>query len=278
MPEGNGFSLPGYTFVAWTDGTNDYTPGTTVIASGEAIIDYMLDYWKEGDNRVKEGYTYEFTTDDKDHTYIAHFRQGNVGNIVFDFGGERVNGADEKDNYKGAESKLFTHLNNIRSFTIPTNYTFFKSVDKDGKLNPNFYTLDHWTLKSDTTQHYELGKHYSFGTEGETITLVPVFRANPTNTENRSNAPIIRYDFGRKVHEYRGQTSGVIRNVCAPTINIGSNQKFFWTTQAYIETYESGKKYNYRRDIAMWCDTGTNGYIRNTDFDDWAAFGPNTTF
>ena len=107
---------------------------------------------------------------------------------------------------------------------------------------------------------------------------MPVFRANPTNTENRSNAPIIRYDFGRKVHEYRGQTSGVIRNVCAPTINIGSNQKFFWTTQAYIETYESGKKYNYRRDIAMWCDTGTNGYIRNTDFDDWAAFGPNTTF
>ncbi len=255
-----------------------FTPGTTVIASGEAIIDYMLDYWKEGDNRVKEGYTYEFQTDGKDHTYIAHFRQGNVGNIVFDFGGERVNGADEKDNYKGAESKLFTHLNNIRSFNIPTNYTFFKSVDKDGKLNPNFYTLDHWTLKSDTTQHYELGKHYSFGTEGETITLVPVFRANPTNTENRSNAPIIRYDFGRKVHEYRGQTSGVIRNVCAPTINIGSNQKFFWTTQAYIETYESGKKYNYRRDIAMWCDTGTNGYIRNTDFDDWAAFGPNTTF
>ncbi len=255
-----------------------FTPGTTVIASGEAIIDYMLDYWKEGDNRVKEGYTYEFQTDGKDHTYIAHFRQGNVGNIVFDFGGERVNGAEEKDNYKGAESKLFTHLNNIRSFNIPTNYTFFKSVDKDGKLNPNFYTLDHWTLKSDTTQHYELGKHYSFGTEGETITLVPVFRANPTNTENRSNAPIIRYDFGRKVHEYRGQTSGVIRNVCAPTINIGSNQKFFWTTQAYIETYESGKKYNYRRDIAMWCDTGTNGYIRNTDFDDWAAFGPNTTF
>lgn len=255
-----------------------FTPGTTVIASGEAIIDYMLDYWKEGDNRVKEGYTYEFQTDGKDHTYIAHFRQGNVGNIVFDFGGERVNGADEKDNYKGAESKLFTHLNNIRSFNIPTNYTFFKSVDKDGKLNPNFYTLDHWTLKSDTTQHYELGKHYSFGTEGETITLVPVFRANPTNTENRSNAPIIRYDFGRKVHEYRGQTSGVIRNVCAPTINIGSNQKFFWTTQAYIETYESGKKYNYRRDIAMWCDTGTNGYIRNTDFDDWATFGPNTTF
>lgn len=255
-----------------------FTPGTTVIASGEAIIDYMLDYWKEGDNRVKEGYTYEFQTDGKDHTYIAHFRQGNVGKIVFDFGGERVNGADEKDNYKGAESKLFTHLNNIRSFNIPTNYTFFKSVDKDGKLNPNFYTLDHWTLKSDTTQHYELGKHYSFGTEGETITLVPVFRANPTNTENRSNAPIIRYDFGRKVHEYRGQTSGVIRNVCAPTINIGSNQKFFWTTQAYIETYESGKKYNYRRDIAMWCDTGTNGYIRNTDFDDWAAFGPNTTF
>lgn len=255
-----------------------FTPGTTVIASGEAIIDYMLDYWKEGDNIVKEGYTYEFQTDGKDHTYIAHFRQGNVGNIVFDFGGERVNGADEKDNYKGAESKLFTHLNNIRSFNIPTNYTFFKSVDKDGKLNPNFYTLDHWTLKSDTTQHYELGKHYSFGTEGETITLVPVFRANPTNTENRSNAPIIRYDFGRKVHEYRGQTSGVIRNVCAPTINIGSNQKFFWTTQAYIETYESGKKYNYRRDIAMWCDTGTNGYIRNTDFDDWAAFGPNTTF
>ena len=255
-----------------------FTPGTTVIASGEAIIDYMLDYWKEGDNKVKEGYTYEFTTDDKDHTYTAHFREGNVGNIIFDFGGERVNGAAEKDNYKGAESKLFTHLKNIRSFTIATNYTFFKSVDKDGKLNPNFYTLDHWTLPSDTTQHYEFGKHYSFGTEDETITLVPVFRENPTNTENRSNAPIIRYDFGRKVHEYRGPTSGVLRNVCAPTINIGSNQKFFWTTQAYFETYESGKKYNYRRDIAMWCDTGANGYIRNTDFDDWAEFGPNTTF
>ena len=41
---------------------------------------------------------------------------------------------------------------------------------------------------------------------------------------------------------------------------------------------ESGKDYPHWRAAALWCQTGSKGFIRNTDLDNWCAIGPGTTF
>lgn len=92
---------------------------------------------------------------------------------------------------------------NVRTFTIPTNYTLFKNIKDNGTASEKEYTLKYWVKQGDdTNKHYELGNTYSFSTEGETITLSPVFEENSSTQGNRVNDPLIRYDFARKVKEY----------------------------------------------------------------------------
>ena len=117
----------------------------------------------------------------------------------------------------------------------------------------------------------------SFSKEGETINLVPVFEKNNATQENRTNNPVIRYDFARKVKEYYDPTAKETRKVCAQTVNIGKEQQVFWTTKVWVEVREGGQDKPHWRDVALWCDTGKKGYIRNGQFDNWCAFGPGTT-
>ena len=78
--------------------------------------------------------------------------------------------------------------------------------------------------------------------------------------------------------DYYDPTSKTSRKVCAQPVNFGNNQKPFWTTEVYVEVLQNGKMHPHTRDVALWCDTGKEGYIRNTDTEDWCAFGPGTTF
>ena len=218
------------------------------------------------------------TTNDQDHTIIAHFKEGFMGNVKFVIPDTiRVNGKDEKGNFKNAISIKPDDMLNVRSFTIPTNYTLFKSIDDKGNAVEQYYTLKYWTLENDTTK-YELGNTYSFSKERETINLIPVFKMNNATQDNRTNNPVIRYDFARKVKEYDDPTTKKSRKVCAQTVNIGKNQQVFWTTKVWVEVREGGKDKPHWRDVALWCDTGKKGYIRNEQFDNWCAFGPGTTF
>lgn len=218
------------------------------------------------------------TTNDQDHTIIAHFKEGFMGNVKFVIPDTiRVNGKDEKGNFKNAISIKPDDMLNVRSFTIPTNYTLFKSIDDKGNAVEQYYTLKYWTLENDTTK-YELGNTYSFSQEGETINLIPVFKMNNATQDNRTNNPVIRYDFARKVKEYDDPTTKKNRKVCAQTVNIGKNQQVFWTTKVWVEVREGGHDKPHWRDVALWCDTGKKGYIRNEQFDNWCAFGPGTTF
>lgn len=217
------------------------------------------------------------TTNDQDRTIIAHFKEGIMGNVKFIIPDTiRVNGKDEKGNFKNAISIKPNDMLNVRSFTIPTNYTLFKSIDNEGNAVEQYYTLKYWTLENDTTK-YELGNTYSFSKEGETINLVPVFEMNNATQENRTNNPVIRYDFARKVKEYYDPTAKETRKVCAQTVNIGKDQQVFWTTKVWVEVREGGQDKPHWRDVALWCDTGKKGYIRNGQFDNWCAFGPGTT-
>lgn len=218
------------------------------------------------------------TTNDQDHTIIAHFKEGKMGNVKFVIPNTiRVNGKDEKGNFKNAISIKPDDMLNVRSFTIPTNYTLFKSIDNEGNAVEQYYTLKYWTQENDTTK-YELGNTYSFSKQGETINLIPVFKMNNATQDNRTNNPVIRYDFARKVKEYDDPTTKKSRKVCAQTVNIGKNQQVFWTTKVWVEVREGGKDKPHWRDVALWCDTGKKGYIRNEQFDNWCAFGPGTTF
>lgn len=257
-----------------------YTPGTEVKATAEAAANYRLEYWKkDGDETQYKGDNLKFTIENQDETITAHFAIGHKGKVIFDYGGTRVNGEPEKADYKNAVSLPLPEIKDVLSFTIPTNYTFFKSVDEQGKQNEKQYTLDHWVNKANPSQHpYEPGNTYSFEEENEVLTLVPVFKINPTTQDNRINKPVIRYDFSRKVKEYEDPTSGTTRKVCAPNVDIKKNQNIFWTTKVYTNVRKGGEDHPHWLDVALWCNTGKNGYIRNEDFDDWCAFGPGTTF
>ena len=257
-----------------------YTPQTEITATAEAAANYRLEYWqKDGDETQYKGDNLKFTIENQNETITAHFAIGHKGKVCFDYNGTRVNGEPEKAGYKNAVSQQLPEIKDVLSFTIPTNYTFFKSVDKQGKQNEKQYTLDHWVNKANPSQHpYEPGNTYSFEEENEVLTLVPVFVENLTTQDNRINKPVIRYDFSRKVKEYEDPTSGTTRKVCAPNVDIKKNQNIFWTTKVYTNVRKGGKDHPHWRDVALWCNTGKNGYIRNEDFDDWCAFGPGTTF
>ena len=267
-----------------------YTEGTKVTATGEAITDYMIDDWKEKDVTLGKGISYEFTVGTSNKTLIAHFAQGHLGSVNFIIPDgllvNGINGKDQKTDFKNAISVTPNSMNNVRSFTIPTNYTLFKSIDNDGKTVEQYYTLKHWIRQvvqdnqddNTHTQEYKLGKTYSFSKDKETITLVPVFEQNPATQNNRTNDPVIRYDFARKVKEYDDPTKKETRKVCAQTVNIGKNQQVFWTSKVWVNVREGGEDKPHWRDVALWCDTGKKGYIRNEQFDNWCAFGPGTTF
>lgn len=257
-----------------------YTAGTQVEATGEAITDYMIDYWKEENGTQHNGISYEFTVGTSNQTTLtAHFALRHPGSVNFVIPeGLLVNGEGQKKDFKNAISITPNSINNVRSFTIPTNYTLFKSIDDKGNAVEQYYTLKYWTLENGTTK-YELGNTYSlsFSKEGETINLVPVFEKNNATQENRTNNPVIRYDFARKVKEYYDPTAKETRKVCAQTVNIGKEQQVFWTTKVWVEVREGGQDKPHWRDVALWCDTGKKGYIRNGQFDNWCAFGPGTT-
>ena len=263
-----------------------YTPETKVTVTAEPATNYIVDYWQDGEDRKDVGETYSFTTTDQDRTIIAHFKEGKMGSVIFNIDNIRVNGEKEKGNFQNAISIKPDDMLNVRSFTIPTNYTLFKSIDKDGKASEKEYTLKYWVKQDDTSKHYELGNTYSFSTEKEEITLVPVFEENSSTQDNRVNDPLIRYDFARKVKEYEDPSTESstdpstkeARKVSAQTVNIGKNKQMFWTSKVWVKVRENSVDTEHWRDAALWCDTGKKGYIRNEQFDNWCAFGPGTTF
>lgn len=256
-----------------------FTENTEVTASADPAAECVVDYWTEDESttHLTEANSYTFTTGSTDKTIIVHLKQGEIGSVIFDTSAAHVNGESVASLHRGALSIALDPINNVRSFTVPTNYTFFKSVDDNDVNTANAYHLLYWIDKADNDNRYELGKTYSFKTR-KTITLTPVFTANPTTRTNRVNNPLVRYDFGTKVYSYYDSSSKETRNTCAPTVNIGNNTDTYWTAQAYFEVLTNGVVTPHTRDVTMYVNTGSRGYIRNEDLGDWCAFGPGTTF
>ena len=252
-----------------------YTEGTEVTVSVEGTEGYIVNAWQiNEETKELADNLYSFTVGQTTTSISVNLKEGILGTVTFDYSYAQVNGKTET--YQDAESMPIATISNARSFTIPTNYTFFKNIDENDKATEESYTLQHWVDQEDNKTIYELGHTYSFSKPN--ITLVPYFKKNPTTQINRVTNPTIRYDFGRKIHYYDDPDTLEQRKVCAQAVNIGSNEKPFWTSKVFVTTLKEGKQYKYMRDVAMWCDTGKKGFIRNTDQEEWAAFGPGTTF
>ena len=251
-----------------------YTEGTEVSVSVEGTEGYIVNSWTiDGTTKEQADNLYTFKVGKTATSIAVNLKEGLTGTVVFDYTSAKVNGKTEA--YKNAESMPITTISNAKSFTIPTNYTFFKNIDDNSQPTEESWTLEYWEDKDDHTK-YELGHIYSFNKEN--ITLIPHFVRNPTSQTNRITNPTIRYDFGRKIHYYDDPDTQEQRKVCALAVNIGSNKKPFWTSQVYVKTLQESIEHEYWRDVAIWCDTGKKGYIRNTEQEEWAAFGPGTTF
>lgn len=265
-----------------------YTEGTSVTALSEGASGYVIESWNEGTTtgtQLGTNNAYTFTVATTERVIVASFKKGEIGSVTFDISvitpnDKHVDGYNSPaTNYNDSRSIQPTALSNVRSFTVPTNFTFFKNNGTDFG-----YTLKYWTDASGN--RYELGKVYSFTKANEAITLKPVFELNPASQLNRLNNPIIHYEFGTGSKIYTDKTEsfinpGVIvgdKKVAAQQVNIGSNQNFFWTSQVYTEVLDNGLEKAHTRDVAMWVETGDKGFFRNGDLDDWAAFGPGTTF
>lgn len=250
-----------------------YTEGTEVTVNGDASMNYMLDYWSDGTNKLSETDPYIFKMGTENRTIIANFKLGYIGNVVFKLPEGMVNGAS--DDNDGTYSITPDELKNVRSFAIPSNYTFYRSKDAAGKGS----TMAYWVIENSSSENqnrYEPGQLYSFRNPNETLTLVPVFKDNLATADNRLDTTIVRYDFGRNIQNYYDPNIKQYRKVCAQPVNISHNQKPYWTAQAYVNVVEEGTNKSHTRDFAILCDTGTDGYIRNTDLDNWCAFGPGT--
>lgn len=251
------------------------TEGSVFTASAEIESECVVDYWEEDGTKLDtHANSYAITIGTKKKSLVVHLKPGETGSVYFDMSGVIVNG--ETADYNNAMSIKPTPITNVRSFTIPSNYTFFKNVDDDNKATENGYTLVYWIDKSDNDNQYELGKTYSF--RNKTLYLTPVFKFNEQTQQNRTKDAVIRYDFAPKVHDYYDTDRGYTRKVCGQIVNIGNNQRPFWTSKTYVTVQNNGIVSSHERDVAMWCDTGKNGYIRNTDLENWCAFGPGTTF
>lgn len=254
-----------------TEAVNWYTEGTEVSIYADAAANYILDNWSDGTNTLSETDPYTFKMGTAEMNIIANYKLGNIGTVIFKIPEGMVNGVSDK--YKGAYSITPAEQKNVRSFTIPSNYTFYRSMDAAGS------TLEYWVEEGDNSENkdkYEPGHLYSFKNPNDVLTLVPVFKDNLATIENRRSNTLVRYDFGRSIQSY-DDPKIKHRKVCAQPVDIGHNEKPFWTTQAYVETVDEGVDKPHMRDIAIWCDTGDNGFIRNTDLDKWCAFGPGTT-
>lgn len=227
-----------------------YESGTDVSVSSEAAKDYVIDKWVDGSTETVGRNVYLFTAD-ADKEVVAHFKGGAIGTVVFDLTGSGVHDVADPDKFNRAVSVTPETLSGVRAFYIPNNYTFFKDQ----------HTLMYWT---DGIRRYELGKYYSFDYDGQVITLTPYFEHNIADKENRLRGDELYWNF---------LTMNNVQEIDWDT----PNQNFFWTSKVSVEVIEDGIRRDHTRDVALWIHTNADGFMRNNDLPDWAAFGPGTT-
>lgn len=245
--------------------------GDEITAITDATDGYVFDQWMDAtDQFLSSSDSYKISITAASQTYkAAFFKGGFTGKVIFDITNAILldkNGSVTTSPFDITADKMtnagITYINtqpdNIEttSFSIPRYHTLFKSG----------YTLVKWVNKANTAYEYTLGKNYAFRSENEQVTLVPVLQENPTTQFNRLNEPTMEYCFGTG------------KGIRAQNVNLGNNFKGYWTAQVYVEAIDQGVEYDHYRDVALYVNTGSKGFVRNGDLDEWASFGQGTEF
>lgn len=246
-----------------------FVVGRTVAGSSDAADDYVCYKWLKSDGTDVTASIGTITVTAETQTFTALFQHGVAGTVTFDITDARIDTeisatANNLETYTFTDTSINKTYSNTPlgtissySFSIPNQYTLFWSG----------YTLKEWRRKDNVNaQPYELGKNYSFSESDNNITLIPVFEKNPTNQNNRVNEPIMTYNFGTG------------KGIRAQKVKIAKNAKTFWNTHVEVITKENGIEYTRQRDVALYVETGTKGFIRNGDMAEWASFGEGTKF
>lgn len=254
-----------------------------IMASTDAKDNYVIDRWtkdsKDG-NEVSSSAIFSSTApaENDSVTYYAHFTLGIEGSVRFRlkdkdgkwlcklFKGKAADGTNVYDSEAltlDEKSIAPDDQENCRSFFVPKYYTIFKTYD--AASIEKGYTLKYWVNKDDISDEYEIGKNYSFTKDKKDITLIPVFEQNPAGMMYRTNEPVITYEFG------------TARGIRAQRLNIPNGKDFYYSGKVDVHIMENGANLDHTRDVALWINTGKKGFVRNTDFEKWAAIGPGTT-
>ena len=244
-----------------------FVAGGKVIGSSDAADDYVLEKWVDlaDGSKKAEGASFEISVPEADKvtTYQAYFTLGQIGNVRFDITQAKLKTYKLEDFTVDEESTAPADQNNCRSFYIPKYHGLFKTYDSAG--NGRGWTLKYWVSADDTTKIYKIGTNNSFTTKNETITLIPVFEENPGGMQNRLNSPVLTYEFG------------IGPGIRAQKLDLPKNTDTYLCAPVYTEVAENSEIKGHTRDVALWINTGEKGYVRNTDFEEWAAIGPGTT-
>lgn len=245
-----------------------FVVGDTVHGSSDAADNYVLKEWiKEGNTTpAGTGPTLSITVPAAEGpvTYHAYFTLGKQGNIVFDVANAKWLKNGKLTAFSvDSNSTWPENQKNCRSFYIPKYHGLFKTYDSAG--NGHGWTLKYWVASDDTTKIYDIGKNYSFRTQDETITLIPVFEENPGGMQNRLNSPVLTYEFG------------IGPGIRAQKLDLPKKTDTYLCAPVYTEVAENSVIKGHTRDVALWINTGEKGYVRNSGFEEWAAIGPGTT-
>lgn len=245
-----------------------FVAGDNIEGTSDASDDYVLEKWvnvNSAEENTSPTLSVGVPAEGESVTYQAYFTPGKMGTVIFD---ETNNAWLTTDN--GATYTEFTIDKNstwpadqidCRSFYIPRYHGLFKSYDAE--KNEKGWTLLWWIDESNNK--YEIGKNYSFATEGQEVKLRPVFVENKTGIDNRINEPVITFEFGTGI------------GIRAQKLDIPKETNTYLCAPVSIEVLDNGSKYSYTRDATLLISTGKKGFVRNTDFNEWTAIGQGTT-
>lgn len=211
-------SLPSiYGIVNLSPKSNDgtYLPGAEVKMTARPKSGYAFVGWSTtADGEIiSDDHIMNVNVQTTGNTYYAHFASGATGYVKFDVLNGRaldtdgdifVEFADEADNleelseYVRSCTMFPTDFVESHAINIPSDYTLFMDF---GQPEQYSFALQYWldkdSLDAGKIDRYELGESRMFKTEGQHVTLIPVFKdmGNFNVLSNRKSGCQIMWDF-----------------------------------------------------------------------------------
>ncbi|MCQ2212172.1 MAG: pectinesterase family protein [Bacteroidaceae bacterium] len=246
-----------------------YTEGTPVEITAEPTVKYLIDHWSKNDEIVKvddqtfTGNSITLTKATEEENVIIYYTLGYKGKVIFTQG-DAQGASDSEWIAKGWGAPIVPDPIEDYGFTIPTCYTmYWQSHSITGWTDLSLADYNALSDGEKAAHFYALGSEHSFSSNGQVITLTPIYEEIKASFFNRTNAPVFMFDFRT--------------DEMAQRINYGPNKKGYWATHIHVDALNGNETISQDRDSEIRFDTGAKGKIDNTFMGEWAAFGEGTT-